>query len=266
MNILSPCYTDTLNFLPYQQTLENYKKIMNKPTYGLKGAIDEIYINEPYSEYLRIDNKNNDTEIKELVKDYFNKKNIFDNEYSKKDKMRVNKAFDKDYSKRDKNIVEKFENLTDIGQTELDMRQGEELSNLVFKDNFDQKGVDEDKIRIDNLYEKVRDERIEFDKGFKDLLSKKALPENNPKDLISRIGKLTLSSNIDEQNKKISISDKSIKENITEFQLVFFNIINELINIDSYKNIPKIFYKDDRLFYIGIYLIILSIVLYIIGF
>lgn len=80
--------------------------------------------------------------------------------------------------------------------------------------------------------------------------------------------KLKEKSKLNKMNQTISekkIHEMSILEIFIELKNTFFNILNDLIklNFNSVETFFQIFYKKNRLFYIGLFLIIVTIIIYL---
>ena len=77
------------------------------------------------------------------------------------------------------------------------------------------------------------------------------------------LANLTINANLNYKPPP-SLKDKTLNEMVIQAVSEFYIIIDEILNIRNVQDIFLVITKDNRLFYFGIYIILLCIFLYII--
>ena len=70
---------------------------------------------------------------------------------------------------------------------------------------------------------------------------------------VSKLRLETLNKQGNTENILPKLQDKSLKSIIEQSHLVIFDIINDLIKLRSIVDLPEIFLREDRIFYLGLY-------------
>ena len=73
-----------------------------------------------------------------------------------------------------------------------------------------------------------------------------------------RLEKLNLQANL--KHDQVSVLDQSVEMIIRKVHTCIFDIIDDLIDLTSLADLPEVFLQEDRLFYIGIYFILIYII------
>jgi hypothetical protein len=109
----------------------------------------------------------------------------------------------------------------------------------------------------DGIYESEKELKKDFDLGKFNIVfgnNKKIIKQHQKLKDLEKLNKLS------QQKQHISLYDQNIYQILVNTKDAWFNLLDELLDRQYH---PSTFYKDNRLFYIGITIMFFSIILYL---